>query len=160
MSFAMLAVKTCHHGLAPESVFVFNLNNPLDSHTGEGRYPAMKNTPRITSDLAGIVCQLSRMAITNDLPSVFRVPDQKLLGCWVSQMASSRISSSIRGDEERVIPIIARTDGASAEFPQWRFNIRGSNTEPLLRLNVETRGDTPAVLQHVREIEALIRDAG
>ena len=101
----MLAVKTYPHGLAPESVFVFNLNNPLDSHTGEGRYPAMKNTPRITSDLAGIVCQLSRMAITNDLPSVFRVPGQKLLGCWVSQMASSRISSSISGQNHDVVPL-------------------------------------------------------
>src|ERR1019366_4451750 len=41
----------------------------------------------ITSDLAGVVCQLSRMAITNDLPSVFRLPVQKFFGCWVSQMA-------------------------------------------------------------------------
>ena len=57
-------------------------------------------------------------------------------------------------------PIIDRTDGISAEFPQWRFNIRGSNTEPLLRLNVETRGDLPAVLQHVKTIEALIGNAG
>jgi phosphomannomutase len=33
------------------------------------------------------------------------------------------------------------TDGLSLEFRNWRFNLRGSNTEPLLRLNVETRGD-------------------
>jgi phosphomannomutase len=31
------------------------------------------------------------------------------------------------------------TDGYSLETPEWRFNIRGSNTEPLLRLNIETR---------------------
>jgi hypothetical protein len=43
--------------------------------------------PAITSDLASVVCSLSRMAITNDFPSVF---------CWVSQMASSHISSSIK----------------------------------------------------------------
>lgn len=52
------------------------------------------------------------------------------------------------------------TDGISLEFSDWRFNLRGSNTEPLLRLNVETRGDSPAVLQHVRMIETLITDAG
>ncbi len=32
-------------------------------------------------------------------------------------------------------------DGLSLEFPDWRFNLRRSNTEPLLRLNVESRGD-------------------
>lgn len=33
------------------------------------------------------------------------------------------------------------TDGIGLSFEQWRFNIRSSNTEPLLRLNVESRGD-------------------
>src|ERR1700689_975874 len=33
------------------------------------------------------------------------------------------------------------TDGLSMEFERWRFNLRGSNTEPLVRLNVESRGD-------------------
>jgi len=35
-------------------------------------------------------------------------------------------------------PHIDRTDGVSVEFSDWRFNLRGSNTEPLIRLNVET----------------------
>lgn len=56
-------------------------------------------------------------------------------------------------------PNLDRTDGVSVEFANWRFNLRGSNTEPLLRLNVETRGDTPAVTKRVSEIEALIRNA-
>jgi len=33
------------------------------------------------------------------------------------------------------------TDGLSLEFEQWRLNLRPSNTEPMLRLNLETRGD-------------------
>ena len=38
-------------------------------------------------------------------------------------------------------PVCADTaDGPSMEFTGWRFNLRPSNTEPLLRLNVETRG--------------------
>jgi phosphomannomutase len=41
---------------------------------------------------------------------------------------------------------IEAIDGLSFDFGQWRFNIRMSNTEPLLRLNIETRGD-PALLK-------------
>ncbi len=38
-------------------------------------------------------------------------------------------------------PIIEEIDGLSMSFENWRFNLRASNTEPLLRLNVESRGD-------------------
>ena len=48
------------------------------------------------------------------------------------------------------------TDGISLEFTDWRLNLRSSNTEPLLRLNVETKGDSGAVCEHVRIIESLI----
>jgi phosphomannomutase/phosphomannomutase/phosphoglucomutase len=48
------------------------------------------------------------------------------------------------------------TDGVGMEFDTWRMNLRSSNTEPLLRLNVETRGNSTAVHEHVRAIEALI----
>lgn len=53
-------------------------------------------------------------------------------------------------------PIIDRTDGVSVEFPDWRFNLRGSNTEPLLRLNVETRDNPEALSVHVRKLATLI----
>ena len=47
------------------------------------------------------------------------------------------------------------TDGFSLETPEWRFNIRGSNTEPLLRLNIEARKD--GLVDQIRgEIEKLI----
>jgi phosphomannomutase/phosphomannomutase/phosphoglucomutase len=45
------------------------------------------------------------------------------------------------------------TDGLSMEFPEWRFNLRGSNTEPLVRLNVESRGSEP--LMRARTVELL-----
>ena len=41
---------------------------------------------------------------------------------------------------------VDRTDGLSVEFADWRFNLRMSNTEPLIRLNVESRGD-PALMR-------------
>ena len=50
----------------------------------------------------------------------------------------------------------SRLDGLSLSFKDWRFNLRPSNTEPLLRLNVEARGDaalmarmTKALLHHI-----------
>lgn len=52
-------------------------------------------------------------------------------------------------------PTIDNTDGISLEFPEFRFNLRTSNTEPLLRLNVESRQDPAQVQSRVREIEAL-----
>jgi len=40
---------------------------------------------------------------------------------------------------------IDRRDGLSAAYPDWRFSLRLSNTEPVVRLNVETRGDADAL---------------
>ncbi|UKE50359.1 phosphomannomutase [Xanthomonas translucens] len=54
-------------------------------------------------------------------------------------------------------PALDDTDGVSAEFAQWRFNLRSSNTEPLLRLNVETRGDAALLEQRTQEISDLLR---
>ena len=45
-------------------------------------------------------------------------------------------------------------DGLSVEFPQWRFNLRASNTEPLLRLNVESRGDRGLMRARTEELLA------
>ncbi len=53
-------------------------------------------------------------------------------------------------------PQVDNTDGVSLEFDNWRMNIRASNTEPLLRLNVESRGDADLVWMKVKEIEALV----
>lgn len=51
-----------------------------------------------------------------------------------------------------------QTDGVSLEFPGWRLNLRSSNTEPLLRLNVETRADPDLLERRVDEISRLIRE--
>jgi phosphomannomutase len=49
------------------------------------------------------------------------------------------------------------TDGFSFATATYRLNIRKSNTEPLLRLNVETRGDQELLEQKTSELLALIR---
>lgn len=53
--------------------------------------------------------------------------------------------------------VFDRTDGISLDFKDWRFNVRTSNTEPLLRLNVESRGDENLMKEKTAELERLIR---
>jgi phosphomannomutase/phosphomannomutase/phosphoglucomutase len=48
------------------------------------------------------------------------------------------------------------TDGLSMEFDRWRFNLRGSNTEPLVRLNVESRGDASLMQEKTAELLRLL----
>lgn len=54
---------------------------------------------------------------------------------------------------------IDRLDGLSMEFDDWRLNLRASNTEPLLRLNLETRGDIALLEDRRAALAALIRNA-
>lgn len=56
-------------------------------------------------------------------------------------------------------PEIDQTDGVSLNFGSWRFNVRASNTEPLLRLNIESRRDqNPRPMQnYVNELTQLIQ---
>ena len=48
------------------------------------------------------------------------------------------------------------TDGYSFEFAEWRFNIRMSNTEPVVRLNVETRADAKLLKAKTAEVLAIL----
>ena len=50
--------------------------------------------------------------------------------------------------------VVDTTDGLSMEFADWRFNLRGSNTEPVLRLNVESRQNTALMQSKTAEIAA------
>jgi phosphomannomutase len=52
--------------------------------------------------------------------------------------------------------VVDDMDGLSFSFPDWRFNLRGSNTEALLRLNVESRGDAGLVAREVAAISRMI----
>ena len=53
-----------------------------------------------------------------------------------------------------------RTDGLSLEYANWRFNVRLSNTEPLLRLNVESRQDEALMRQKTAELLKFIETYG
>jgi phosphomannomutase len=81
--------------------------------------------------------------------------------------ASGEINSRVddaRGRIEEVAEAFAdgkqdRTDGLTVEYDDWWFNVRPSNTEPLLRLNVEAR--TPELLEEeTRRVLAIVRGGG
>lgn len=52
---------------------------------------------------------------------------------------------------------VTKVDGLSVEFDNWRFNLRKSNTEPVIRLNVETRQDEKLCQEKTAELLAEIR---
>ncbi len=52
---------------------------------------------------------------------------------------------------------VTKVDGLSIEYPQWRFNLRMSNTEPVIRLNVETRQDKALLEEKTAELLKEIR---
>ncbi len=52
------------------------------------------------------------------------------------------------------------TDGISFVYADWRFNLRLSNTEPLIRLNVESRGDPELLASRTAQLLRFIDDAG
>lgn len=89
-------------------------------------------------------------AMRRDFPSSgeinFRVTDLPA----IVQRVAAEFSPQARSTD--------RTDGLSLDFGDWRLNLRASNTEPLLRLNVEARGDAGLVAEGVARVRALIEE--
>jgi phosphomannomutase len=78
----------------------------------------------------------------------YRVPDAKAtLAAFESRYAPAAVA-------------LDRTDGISFEFPDWRFNLRSSNTEPLIRLNVEARGSIKLMQDKTQECLNLLKSHG
>ena len=79
---------------------------------------------------------------------------------------SGEINSSISNPKEKLEMIaqkytngkIDRSDGLSVEYEDWRFNLRISNTEPIIRLNVESRGNVELMKQKTKELLQEIRN--
>jgi len=78
---------------------------------------------------------------------------------------SGEINSTVENAKAKIEEIKAKyadgkqdeLDGISVEYANWRFNVRMSNTEPLLRLNVESKGDIKLMEQKTEELLTLIR---
>ncbi len=78
----------------------------------------------------------------------YRVPDSRAAIAAVENRYAARAVS------------IDRSDGVSFEFSEWRLNLRTSNTEPLLRLNVESRGSAALMKAKTEEVLALLKSQG
>lgn len=99
---------------------------------------------------------------------------QSLKQLVAAQQAAFPVSGEINRvvvDPDRVIAAVEaryrpaathmdQVDGLSLEFPEWRFNLRKSNTEPILRLNVEARGDARLMQSRTDELLGLIDAVG
>jgi phosphomannomutase len=78
---------------------------------------------------------------------------------------SGEINSTINNPKEKLKEIDAKypggkrdhSDGLSVEYNNWRFNLRISNTEPIIRLNVESRGDINLMKNKTDELLKAIR---
>ena len=81
--------------------------------------------------------------------------------------ASGEINRHLQSDAKSILERVRQhyesqaesldfTDGLSMEFGQWRLNLRGSNTEPLVRLNVESRGSEVLMREKTAEVLKLI----
>ncbi|TXD96880.1 phosphomannomutase CpsG [Psychrobacter frigidicola] len=57
-------------------------------------------------------------------------------------------------------PTKSTLDGLSLEFGEWRFNLRTSNTEPLIRLNIETRGDESLLASKTQDLQQWLAEQG
>jgi len=69
------------------------------------------------------------------------------------------VRGAVEAVRQRFVPDSVRVehvDGLSVEHPRWRFNLRSSNTEPLLRLNVESRGDRALMQDMTAEILSIV----
>jgi phosphomannomutase len=78
----------------------------------------------------------------------YRIPDAK---------------ATLKLFEARYAPLamsVDRTDGVSFEFNDWRFNLRSSNTEPLIRLNVEARGSEALMQAKTAELLGVLTSQG
>lgn len=96
--------------------------------------------------------------------------ENKPLSALVEEMiaaypCSGEINSEINNPKEKLKEVekkysngrIDRLDGLSIEYENWRFNLRMSNTEPIIRLNVESRGDKKLMEEKTEELLKLIR---
>jgi phosphomannomutase/phosphomannomutase/phosphoglucomutase len=90
--------------------------------------------------------RIARFPVSGELN--YRVPDARS----TLALIESRYAPQAR--------LLDRTDGVSFEFADWRFNLRSSNTEPLIRLNVEARGSVQLMRDKTAELLAFLQSQG
>jgi phosphomannomutase len=90
--------------------------------------------------------RIRRFPVSGELN--YRVPDS---AATIAAIEARYAPQALKAD---------RTDGLSYEFADWRFNLRTSNTEPLIRLNVEARGSQIIMRDRTDELLAVLKAHG
>jgi len=78
----------------------------------------------------------------------------------LTQASSDEIITAIEAYFSPENPDKNTLDGLSLDFGDWRFNIRASNTEPLVRLNIETKGSEALLNEKIEEIKSWLGQQG
>lgn len=78
----------------------------------------------------------------------------------LTDVASTEIIERIEHQYQHANPNKDLLDGLSLDFGEWRFNLRTSNTEPLIRLNIETQGDEALLKDKMGEIQEWLEGQG
>jgi phosphomannomutase len=104
-----------------------------------------------------LVCQL----ISEQGRGLAAMVDDRMRAYPVSGEINSRVANpdAVLQEVEKVYNDGEKdyTDGISISYPEYRFNLRKSNTEPVLRLNVETRADEQLLKGKTDELLKIIR---
>lgn len=87
-------------------------------------------------------------------------PSSGELNFRLGQKTASEIGELLEQKYHALNPTKNTLDGLSLDFGNWRFNLRSSNTEPLIRLNVETKGDKELLKERTDEILTILDECG
>lgn len=87
-------------------------------------------------------------------------PSSGELNFKLGQVNAATISTLLEEKFAPLNPTKNTLDGLSLDFGEWRFNLRSSNTEPLIRLNIETRGNADLLAEKTAEIMAFLANQG
>lgn len=87
-------------------------------------------------------------------------PSSGELNFRLGQKTASEIGELLEQKYHALNPAKNTLDGLSLDFGNWRFNLRSSNTEPLIRLNIETKGDKELLKERTDEILAVLDECG
>ena len=101
--------------------------------------------------------------------SLQNFPLSEIIKCWRANFPSSgEINFQVRDCDIAMARISENfgkdsvykdfSDGLSLTFNDWRLNLRQSQTEPLIRLNIESRGNPELIIKKLDQINALLRD--
>lgn len=91
---------------------------------------------------------------------IAKFPSSGELNFRLGQVNAGQIGEILQDKYAHLNPAKDTLDGLSLDFGDWRFNLRSSNTEPLIRLNIETRGDKALLADKTAEILAVLDEQG